>query len=313
MFNFKILVTFAGHVMFARKTVRLLKTMFKRVGLITNSGVKAIQKTLEEVVNCLAMREQMVILDSCCSDLLGNHGLAVYPADELAQHCDLVIAIGGDGTMLMAARILCDSDIPLLGINLGHVGFLSDIPADDIEKNMDEILNGHYVEDVRFLLRGQVFRDDACICEEYAMNDVIIQKWNIARLVELETNINGSFVHRHRSDGMIVSSPTGSTAYALSGGGPVMHPSLDALLLVPICPHSLTNRPIVVDGNSCIEIVVGTREIDQARLTIDGEICLELAPGDRVRVEKKDKKIRLIHPPEHDQFHILREKLHWSK
>lgn len=287
--------------------------MFKRVGLITNSGVKAIQKTLKEVVDYLATREQKVILDTCCSDLLEKHGLEVYPANEMGQHCDLVIAIGGDGTMLMAARMLCDSDIPLLGINLGHVGFLSDIPADDIGKSMDEILNGHYVEDVRFLLRSQVFRDGACICEDYAMNDVIIQKWNIARLVELVTNINGAFVHTHRSDGMIVSSPTGSTAYALSGGGPVMHPSLDALLLVPICPHSLTNRPIVVDGNSCIEIVVGTREIDQARLTLDGEIRLELAPGDRVRVKKKDKKIRLIHPPEHDQFHILREKLHWSK
>lgn len=287
--------------------------MFKRIGLITNSGVKAIKKTLKEVVDYLGDRERIVILDTCCSDLLENHSLNVYPANELGQHCDLVIAIGGDGTMLMAARILCDSEIPLLGINLGHVGFLSDIPADNIEKSMDEILNEHYIEDVRFLLRGQVFRDGVCICEDYAMNDVIIQKWNIARLVELVTNINGAFVHTHRSDGMIVSSPTGSTAYALSGGGPVMHPSLDALLLVPICPHSLTNRPIVVDGNSCIEIVVGTREIDQARLTFDGEIRLELAPGDRVRVKKKDKKIRLIHPPEHDQFHILREKLHWSK
>lgn len=287
--------------------------MFKRVGLITNSGVKAIQKTLTEVVDYLATREQKVILDTCCANLLEDHGLDVYAANELGQHCDLVIAIGGDGTMLMAARLLCDSGIPLLGINLGHVGFLSDIPADNIAKNMDEILNGHYVEDVRFLLRSQVFRDDVCINEDYALNDVIIQKWNIARMVELVTNINGSFVHTHRSDGMIVSSPTGSTAYALAGGGPVLHPSLDALLLVPICPHSLTNRPIVVDGNSCIEIVVGTREIDHARLTLDGEIRLELAPGDRVRVKKKNKEIRLIHPPEHDQFHILREKLHWSK
>ena len=287
--------------------------MFTRIGLITNSGVKTIQKTLAELVAYLASKNREIILDTCCAGLIGENDYAVYEAGELGKHCDLVIAIGGDGTMLMAARLLCDSDVPLLGINLGHVGFLSDIPADDIEHNMDEILDGHYVEDVRFLLRGQVFRNGACICEDYALNDVIIQKWNIARLVELETYINGSFVHTHRSDGMIVSSPTGSTAYALSGGGPVMHPSLDALLLVPICPHSLTNRPIVVDGNSCIEIVVGTREVDQARLTFDGEIRLELAPGDRVRVKKKNKKIRLIHPPEHDQFHILREKLHWSK
>lgn len=286
--------------------------MFKRIGLITNSGVKAIQTTLSELVEYLDSREQQVILDKCCAELLSDHGLDVYDASELGNHCDLVIAIGGDGTMLMASHILCDFDVPLLGINLGHVGFLADIPADDIANSMDEILNGHYVEDVRFLLRGQVFRDEKCVYESYAFNDIVIQKWNIARLVELETYINGSFVHTHRSDGLILSSPTGSTAYALAGGGPVVHPSLDALLLVPICPHSLTNRPIVVDGNSCIEVVVGTREIDHARLTFDGEIKLELAPSDRIRVKKKDKKIRLIHPPEHDQFHILREKLHWS-
>lgn len=287
--------------------------MFNRIGLITNSGVKAIQTTLNELVVYLGSRNRQIVLDQCCSDLISDHQFEVFEAEELGKHCDLVIAIGGDGTMLMAAHILCDFDVPLLGVNLGHVGFLADIPADDIANSMDEILNGHYVEDVRFLLRGQVFRNDECVCEDYAFNDVVIQKWNIARLVELETYINKAFVHTHRSDGMIISSPTGSTAYALAGGGPVVHPSLDALLLVPICPYSLTNRPIVVDGNSCIEVVVGTRENDHARLTFDGEIKLELAPGDRIRVQKKDKKIRLIHPPEHDQFHILREKLHWSK
>ena len=287
--------------------------MFTRIGLITNSGVKAIQNTLTELVAYLASKERQIVLDKCCADLINDHTYEVYDANDLGKHCDLVIAIGGDGTMLMAAHILCDSNVPLLGINLGLLGFLADISADDIKHDMDAILDGNYVEDVRFMLRGQVFRNNECICEDYALNDVIIQKWNVARLVELETYINGAFVHTHRSDGMIISSPTGSTAYALSGGGPVMHPSLDALLLVPICPHSLTNRPIVIDGNSCIEVVVGTREVDQARLTFDGEIRLELAPGDRVRVKKKDKKIRLIHPPDHDQFHILREKLHWSK
>lgn len=287
--------------------------MFKRIGLITNSGVKAIQTTLTEVVEYLSSRERQIILDTCCSDLISGHSFDVFEASELGEQCDLVIAIGGDGTMLMASHILSDIDVPLLGINLGHVGFLADIPADNIAQSMDEILKGHYVEDVRFLLRGQVFRDDECIHKGYALNDIIIQKWNVARLIELETYINGAFVHTHRSDGMIVSSPTGSTAYALSGGGPVVHPSLDALLLVPICPHSLANRPIVVDGNSSIEVVISTGEKDQARLTFDGEIKLELAPGDRVRIKKKDKKIRLIHPPEHDHFHILREKLHWSK
>ena len=267
--------------------------MFKRIGLITNSGVKAIQTTLAELLEYLESRERTIILDKCCAELLDDHNLDVFDSSELGAHCDLVIAIGGDGTMLMASHILCDFNVPLLGINLGHVGFLADIPADNIASNMDEILNGHYVEDVRFLLRGQVFRGEECMFEGNA--------------------INGTFVHTHRSDGMIVSSPTGSTAYALAGGGPIVHPSLDALLLVPICPHSLTNRPIVIDGNSHIEVVIGNREIDQAHLTLDGEIKMELIPSDRVRVEKKNKNVRLIHPPNHDQFHILREKLNWSK
>ena len=287
--------------------------MFNRIGLITNSGVETIQSTLIGLIEYLGSRDREVILDECCAELIKANGHTIYPASELGEHCDLVIAIGGDGTLLMASHMLCDFNVPLLGVNLGHVGFLADIPADDIANSMEEILNGHYIEDVRFLLRGQVFRDGECVYEGYALNDIVIQKWNIARLVELETYINGAFVHTHRSDGMIVSSPTGSTAYALAGGGPVIHPSLDALLLVPICPYSLTNRPIVVDGNSHIEVVVGTRELDHARLTFDGEIKLELAPGDRIKVKKKDKKIRLIHPPKHDQFHILREKLHWSK
>ncbi len=287
--------------------------MFDRIGLITNSGVRAVKDTLEELLAYFSGRDNTIVLDTCCAGLVDASGYQVFDKSELGKQCDLVIAIGGDGTMLMATHLLCDDEVPLLGINMGHVGFLSDIPADDIGTNLDEILKGNYAEDERFLLRGQVFRNDDCILEDYALNDVIIQKWNIARLVELDTYVNGAFVHRHRSDGLIVSTPTGSTAYALSGGGPVVHPSLDALVLVPICPHTLTNRPIVVSGDSCVEVVIGTREVDQARLTFDGEIKLELAPSDRIRVKKKDKKIRLIHPAEHNQFHILREKLHWSK
>ncbi len=287
--------------------------MFNRIGLITNADTKAIQATLIELVAYLGAYNRTVILNTGCADLLNDHEFAVFNTSELGKHCDLVIAIGGDGTMLMASHNLCDFDIPLLGINLGHVGFLADIPADDIADNMDDILNGQFVEDVRFLLKGQVFRDEVCLFTGNAINDVIVQKFNIARLVELETYIDGTFVHKHRSDGMIVSSPTGSTAYALASGGPIVHPALDALLLVPICPHSLTNRPIVVDGKNCIEVVIGTREVDRAHLTLDGETTFELCPGDRVRVEKRNMNIRLIHPSGHDQFHVLREKLNWSK
>lgn len=287
--------------------------MFNRIGIISNAGGKAVRLALLELIAYLEAEKRRIIVDQGCAELLGGAGHAVCAPGELGKNCDLVIAVGGDGTMLMASHLLCDFNVPLLGVNLGRVGFLADIPADAIKRNMEAILHGRHVEDRRFLLSGRVFRDDQCVFEGYAFNDVILQKWNIARLIELETYINGAFVHRHRSDGMIVATPTGSTAYALSGGGPVVHPAVDALLLAPICPHSLTNRPLVVNGDSCIEIISATREPGHARLTFDGESRLELAPGDRVRIKKKDKKIRLIHPPEHDQFHILREKLHWSK
>ena len=286
--------------------------MFKKIGLIATSNIEAIKTTLDELVNYFDSRDYEIILDKFCAELTDKCHFQITDANELGNYCDLVIAIGGDGTMLKASHALCDFNVPLLGVNLGHVGFLADIPTENISKNMDDILSGNYVEDVRFLLEGQVIRDSESIFEDYALNDIVIQKWNIAHLLELKTYIDGTFVHTHRSDGMIVSSPTGSTAYALAGGGPIVQPSLDALLLVPICPHSLTNRPIVIDGKSSIEVVVSTRDIDNSRLAIDGEVKFELAPNDRVKIIKKDKKIKLIHPPEHDQFHILREKLNWS-
>ncbi len=214
--------------------------------------------------------------------------------------------------MLKAAHMVCDHDVPLLGINRGRLGFLADIPADAIHENLSAIFEGQYKEDERFLLHCQILRDKKPILERHAFNDIIIQKWNIARLVEFETYVDDTFVHKQRSDGMIISTPTGSTAYAMAGGGPILYPSLDALVLVPICPHTLTNRPIVIDGNSHIEIVVGTREIDHARLTCDGGVTGELAPGDRVSIRKKGKKIRLLHPADHDHFSILRAKLQWG-
>jgi NAD+ kinase len=286
--------------------------MFKRIALITNSNAKKVAETLNSLIVYLQSNKIDFILDENSSALAVQQGLPGMKDDEFDADCDLAIAIGGDGTMLKAAHLACLYDIPLLGINRGRLGFLADIPADAMEEHLDPIFAGTFVEDVRFLLHVEVLREGKSLFKSSALNDVILQKWNIAKLVEFETYVDNCFVHRQRSDGLIVTSPTGSTAYALSGGGPILHPSLNALALVPICPHSLTNRPIVIDGNSLVEIVVGTREIDHARLTCDGDIELELAPGDRVRVQKKDKKICLIHPEGHDHFSILRAKLQWG-
>ena len=286
--------------------------MFKRIALISNSDAKKVAETLNSLIVYLQSNEIDFILDQGSSALADQTGLPAMKENKFDQDCDLAIAIGGDGTMLKAAHLACQHEIPLLGINRGRLGFLADIPADAFEEQLKEIFAGTFVEDERFMLHVEVLREGKSLLKSDAFNDVILQKWNIAKLVEFETYVDGSFVHRQRSDGLIVTTPTGSTAYALSGGGPILHPSLDALALVPICPHTLTNRPIVIDGNSVVEIVVGTREIDHACLTCDGDVEIELAPGDRVRVQKKDRKIKLIHPQGHDHFSILRAKLQWG-
>ena len=286
--------------------------MFKRIALITNSGGSKITETLRTVTDFLRSKGLEVSLDESCTVLLPDSGLPTVSAAELPAACDMAIAIGGDGTMLKAARLLANHHIPLLGINRGQLGFLADIPAESVEEHLDQILAGNFVEDERFQLHCQVDRDNTTLIESDAFNDVVIQRWNIAKLIGLTTYMNGKLVNSQRSDGLIVASPTGSTAYALSGGGPILHPALDALVLVPICPHTLSNRPIVIAGNSTIEVVVGTPEIDHARLTCDGEMQCELAAGDRIIIQKKTNKIRLIHPADHDHFSILRAKLNWG-
>ena len=286
--------------------------MFRRISLITNSTAAEIRETLNSVIEFLQARNIEIELDEFCAKITDPGDLPVVTAEKLGTNSDLAIAIGGDGTMLKAAHLACRHGIPLLGINRGHLGFLADIPADTFDQHLDEILNGKYAEDERFLLYNEVHRNDELICVNFALNDIVIQKWNVARMIDFETYVDGIFVHKQRSDGMIVSSPTGSTAYALSGGGPILYPSLDALVLVPICPHSLTNRPLVINGNSRVEIIIGTWDIHHARLTCDSEIAVELKSGDRVLVEKKNQTIRLIHPANHDHFAILRAKLRWG-
>jgi NAD+ kinase len=285
---------------------------FKRIALIANSRAHGVKETVAAVVRFLTARGVIVVLDEFCATLLPGSGLQTAAPDNLPSGCDLAITIGGDGTMLRAARLLADYDVPLLGINRGRLGFLADIPADSVEARLGQILDGQYVEDERFQLHCSVVRSDNPVAESDAFNDVIIQKWNIAKLVQLETYVDDRLLHSQRADGMIISSPTGSTAYALSGGGPILHPALNALVLVPICPHTLSNRPIVISGDSRITIVVGTPEIDRAHLTCDGDIICELQTHDRVNIHKKDRSIRLIHPPDHDHFSILRAKLNWG-
>ncbi|HET7587451.1 MAG TPA: NAD(+) kinase [Gammaproteobacteria bacterium] len=226
---------------------------------------------------------------------------------------DLVIVIGGDGTILNAAHLLAAHGTPLLGINAGRLGFLADIPPDRMRDEVSTVLEGRFTEERRFLLSGAVRREGRELQAHVALNDVVMQKSESGRMIEFETHVDGSFVCTHRADGLIVATPTGSTAYALSGGGPILHPALDATVLVPICPHTLSDRPIVVGGDSTIELVL-TRGYGEpvAQASWDGQHWHPLAFGDHVVINRSRLAVRLLHPLNHDYYKTLRTKLHWG-
>lgn len=227
---------------------------------------------------------------------------------EIGQVADLAIVMGGDGTMLSVARSLIDADVPLVGINRGRFGFLTDLRAEDMLIEIDRILAGDSIKEPRMLLSTDVVRDNQIIYSSHALNDVVIKSG--LRLIELEIEIDGKFVYKQRSDGLIISTPTGATAYALSAGGPILHPNLEAISLVPICPHTLSNRPIAV--NSASNIVVTVVQFDEAQLSFDGQFQLGLEVGDKIVVRRAEKTIPLLHPVEYCYFDMLRNKLNWG-
>ncbi|HLA74320.1 MAG TPA: NAD(+) kinase [Gammaproteobacteria bacterium] len=285
---------------------------FKCIGLIGKYADSTVLGTIKILSDYLKGRQLEVILDESTAQLLPGHGLKTASRAAIGASCDLAIVIGGDGTLLNAARSLISYEICLLGINQGRLGFLADISPHDMIQKLDSILQGIYLEEQRIMLHARIERAGQCISESDALNDVAVHKWNVARMIEVQTYINGQFVHTHRSDGIIVSTPTGSTAYALSSGGPILHPALNAIVLVPVSPHTMSNRPIVVDGDSQIEIIVKDSNQSHAQVTCDGQINLSLASGDIIKVRKKDQRVRLIHPADHDHYKILRAKLHWG-
>jgi len=285
---------------------------FKTIGLIGKYGDPSIAESLTTMAGFLKEHRLEVWLDDETARTLPDLGLNICDRGELGRRCDLAVVIGGDGTLLNAARSLSEAGIPVVGINLGRLGFLADISPSTMLDVMKEILAGNYCPEERFLLQGEIIRDGRTIQECDAFNEVVVHKWNMARMIEFETHVNGLFMDVQRSDGIIVSTPTGSTAYALSGGGPILIPTLNAVVLVPICPHTLSNRPVVVDGDSQIGIVVRDCKLDHAQMTCDGQTNYDLHDGDRIEIKKKGRPIRLIHPANHDYFHILRAKLRWG-
>lgn len=233
--------------------------------------------------------------------------------DSLPDAADLFIAIGGDGTMLYAARVAVGHDVPLLGINRGRLGFLTDVRPEEMQDSLNAVLRNEVTRESRLLLEAQVWRGGDLLASSLALNDVVLGRRETGRMVDFETLVNGAFVNSHAGDGMIAATPTGSTAYALSCGGPIIHPTLDAIALVPVCPHTLSDRPVVLPADTEIEIQLTERPQANGEISCDGQFLCDLAAGDRLVVRAAAERITLIHPPGHDYFELLRSKLNWGK
>jgi len=241
--------------------------------------------------------------------------LAVERVDEidLAANADMLIAIGGDGTMLYAGNLARDFGVPLLGVNRGRLGFLADVSPDDMLNSVDQILDGNYSCEFRLLLSATLSRAGGDSVTAIAFNDIVLQRRETGRMLDIVTSINDSYVNTHSGDGLIVATPTGSTAYALSCGGPIVDPRLDAILVVPVCPHTLTDRPVVIPANQTIDVRVLEREDTKAEIMNDGNTIGPIGPEDVLSISASDKRIQLIHPPGYDFFGILRSKLFWGR
>lgn len=286
-----------------------MKADFRSIGLIAKRHDPRAVETLRAVAVHLAPRGPTLVADPDTAPLL--EATPVDSGDPGST--DLVIVVGGDGTMLHAARLLAPRKVPLVGVNAGRLGFLADIRAEDLAKSLDAVLDGDFVEEPRVLLQAEVLRAGKAAWSGTALNDVVIQKCDAGRMIEFETHVDGSYVCRHRADGIIISTPTGSTAYALSAGGPILHPKLDALAIVPICPHTLSDRPIVVSSDARIEIRMRQTENPEAQVVLDGQDHVDLAPGDCVVIRRGGEPVRLLHPAGHDYYKLLRQKLHWGR
>jgi len=286
---------------------------FSRIALVGKVDDARVADSMAALARHLRSRGLVVLVDTSVSVAALPADVERRPVGELAKDADLIVAIGGDGTMLYAAQLAIGRDIPLLGINRGRLGFLTDVSPDDMLESFDAVLQGRYETDVRKLLEARLTRAGEPVAMRRALNDVVVQRHASVRMVELETWIGGQFVNAHGGDGLVIASSTGSTAYALSCGGPIIHPSLDVLVIAPISPHTLSDRPIVVGRDNRIEVRLIERSATRAQVTCDGMLLGDLDCNSSLVIEPAGVSVTLLHPPGHDYFRLLRSKLHWGR
>jgi NAD+ kinase len=295
-----------------------MKSKFRHVALIgkyhtpvSGAGVDGSQRVLEDIAHFLARQGCEVVLER---ETATHTGLAHYPVLDVAgigAHCDLGLVVGGDGTMLGIGRQLARHGVPLIGINQGRLGFITDIALENYQDTLAPMLHGHYEEDQRSLMHGKVIRDSHCVFDALAMNDVVVNRGAASGMLEMRVEVDGHFVANQRADGLIISTPTGSTAYSLSAGGPLLHPSIPGWVLAPIAPHTLSNRPIVLADS--LEVAVEIISGRDASASFDMQSLATLLRGDRITVRRSQHRVRFLHPKGWSYFDTLRKKLHWNE
>jgi NAD+ kinase len=287
-----------------------MPSRFRHAALVGKYQARGIRGVLEEIAHFLVRQGMEVSLER---ETALNTGIADFNAlnpIDLGRHCDVAVVVGGDGTMLGFARQLARFNLPMVGINQGRLGFITDIPIGGYHEALAPIIAGDYEEERRTMLEGNVWRDDQKIFDGFAMNDVVVSRNATASMIEVKVDIGPEFVANLRADGVIIASPTGSTAYALSAGGPILHPGIGGWLLVPIAPHDLSNRPIVLPDNQDISIEVVTGR--DASVNFDMQSLASLLPGDRIVVRRSGHQVRFLHPRGWSYYATLRRKLHWN-
>ena len=281
----------------------------KSIGILTKPKFPEVKATLQAVVNWLRDRKIDVILDNTSASLLNERG--GVQKTQLAQKADVLLILGGDGTMLNAARLAGERGIPILGVNMGGLGFLTEVRLEHLDPSLERVFANEYVLDERLMLGSHIHRHGETVAQGVVLNDVVISKGTLARMIELRIAIQEQFVTNLRGDGLIVSTPTGSTAYSLSAGGPIISPAVRALIVSPICPHTLTHRPLIVPDDVEIEVTLTSKD-EGAMATLDGQVGVALTQGDTVVLKVSEHRTRLIRFPESSYYGVLREKLKWG-
>ena len=284
---------------------------FKTVAVVGKSDATSLPDVLDQLAGVLRKRGLSILMDPLTAGASRKAPDATVAMTELPARADLTVVVGGDGTLISCARLMAERGVPLVGINLGRLGFLTDIPADGLESAIESVLDGDFIPEQRTLLSGAVRRGSQTLFSTLAFNDVVVSRGAMGSMIEFAVTVDGEFIYSLRADGLIVATPTGSTAYALSAGGPILHPSLQALALVPISPHTLSNRPIAIRSTSKVEITL-VRGLD-ARANFDVQAHWQLEPGDVVSVSAAPRPATLLHPKGYRYFSMLRQKLRWNE